>query len=296
MLEAVYLLYAALCAVLFGILHRRSPREAVVKFVFAAAFPVLGLLFPLFWRKTSSFRSDRAEKLESYLRHDAQDDPYRVLRIRDTEKELNVVPLEEALLVGDLGTRRRTMIDLLNQDATDYLEVLRLAVANEDTETSHYAVSALVELKRKLNRSLQELSVRYETSRSDAEFLEGYSEVLRNYIRSGFLDAGTLQRLKYTLAEVLQSRIDADPVAFTVYEEKADIELELGNFAAAEHAALQYADRFPDREEPYLLLMNLYYTSRSPELFRNALLRLKQSGARLSSEGLKSVRFWSEGA
>ncbi|WP_310832545.1 hypothetical protein [Paenibacillus pedocola] len=296
MLETAYLLYLAVCAVCLGFIYRRSPRDAVVRFAFVAAFPVLGLLFPLFQRSRTADAADRLEKLELVLHEDARRDSYPVSRMRDIDKEVNVVPLEEALLVGDLSNRRRTMIDLLNQDATDYLEVLRLAVANEDTETSHYAVSALVEIKRKLNRSIQRLSVRYESSRDDAGFLNGYAEVLRNYIRSGFLDTGTLERLKYDLAEVLQYLIEADPGAFSIYEEKAGIELELGNFAAAERVALQFEERFPDREEPYLLLMKLYHTSRSPVLFQDALLRLKQSSARLSSDGLKFVRYWSEGA
>jgi hypothetical protein len=294
MLEFIYALYAAVCACWLGLRYRRLPQEAIIRFVFAVSFPIVGFLFPLFLMRKDTYGS--SDKLESYLHEDAQAEAYPVARILNTDKEINVIPLEEMLLAGDLTTRRRSMIELLNQDATDYLEVLRMAVANDDTETSHYAVSAIVEIKRKLNRSLQDLSVRYESCRGDAEFLSGYAEVLRNYIRSGFLDYSTLQRLKYNMAEVLQDRIAADPGALDAYNEKVNIELELGNYAAAEQVALVFADRFPDHEEPYLLLLSLYYILRSPQKFHQALLRLKQSNVRLSSDGLKTVRFWSKGA
>ncbi|MDQ0193530.1 hypothetical protein [Paenibacillus wynnii] len=296
MLKNFYFIYAAVCACYFGFRYRHSLPEAAVRFVFAVAFPFVGFLFPLFRRHNANLNSPRVEKLESYLRQDAQTDLSKVSRIVDATKEVNIIPLEEALLVNDLTTRRRTMIDLLKQDATDYLEVLRLAVTNEDTETSHYAVSAIVEVKRKLNHSLQDLSVQYESHRDDAFFLEAYAELLQNYMRSGFLDKGTMQRLKYSLAEVLENWIAADPDAFDVYGQKVQFELELGNYAAAEQVSRLFQDRFPTREEPYLALMNLYFTTRSPQQFNQALLSLKQSNVRLSHEGLRFVRFWSEGA
>ncbi|MDO3411582.1 hypothetical protein QWJ34_17595 [Saccharibacillus sp. CPCC 101409] len=291
-----YLLYAAACALALGLRYRDSRREAAIRLAFAAAFPVIGFLFPLFRRMAPEDGDLREAKLESLLNASAPEEPGRLAELREPEREVNIVPLEEALLIGDLASRRRTMIELLNGDATRNLETIKLAVSNEDTETSHYAVSALVEIKRKLNRSLQELSVQYEFSRQDPVFLKNYAGVLHDYIRSGFLDDDTMQRLRFDLAGVLQLRIEADPGSFDAYEEKVAAELELHNYAAAETAARIFAERFPGREEPYLLLLNLYYSMRAPALFQETLLSLKRSDTRLTSRGLKSVRFWSEGA
>ncbi|AIQ13154.1 hypothetical protein [Paenibacillus durus] len=297
MYKFLYITYIAACACYFFLRFRRSMPEAAVRLAFAAAFPLIGFLLPLFWRqRRQSDESQRIQTLESYLRQDEQADPLKVSHLSEDEKELNIVPLEEALLVNDLTSRRRTMIDLLKQDATEYLEVLRMAVGNEDTETSHYAVSAVVEIKRKLNHSLQEFSVRYETSRDDAHFLASYAEVLQNYIRSGFLDRSTVMQLKYSLTEVLQHWTEADPDAFEAYEQKMRIELELGNYLSAEQASAIMMERFPHREESYLAQMNLYFTLRSPQRFNQALQALKQSPVRLSNDALKLVRFWSEGA
>ncbi|WP_156934115.1 hypothetical protein [Paenibacillus zanthoxyli] len=290
-------MYVAACACYFFLRFRRSMPEAAVKVAFAAAFPLIGFLLPLFWRQQRpSDESQRIQTLETYLRQDEQPDHLKVSHLSEDEKELNIVPLEEALLVNDLTSRRRTMIDLLKQDATEYLEVLRMAVGNEDTETSHYAVSAVVEIKRKLNHALQEFAVRYETSRDDAHFLASYAEVLQNYMRSGFLDGSTLLQLKASLADVLQHWTEADPHAFEAHEQKMRIELELGNYLSAEQAAVLMMERFPYREESYLAQMNLSFTLRSPQRFDQALQALKQSPVRLSNDALKLVRFWSEGA
>ncbi|AKG35013.1 hypothetical protein VK70_10945 [Paenibacillus durus ATCC 35681] len=290
-------MYVAACACYFFLRFRRSMPEAAVRLAFAAAFPLISFLLPLFWRQQRpSDESQRIQTLETYLRQDEQPDPLKVSHLSEDEKELNLVPLEEALLVNDLTSRRRTMIDLLKQDATEYLEVLRMAVGNEDTETSHYAVSAVVEIKRRLNHSLQEFAVRYETSRDDAHFLASYAEVLQNYMRSGFLDGSTLMQLKASLAEVLQHWMEADPEAFEAHEQKMRIELELGNYLSAERAAVLMMERFPDREESYLAQMNLFFTLRSPQRFNQALQALKESPVRLSNDALKLVRFWLEGA
>ncbi|QWU13993.1 hypothetical protein SAMN04487895_101261 [Paenibacillus sophorae] len=297
MYKLLYLIYFAVCACYFFLRFRRSLPEAAIRLAFASAFPLIGFLLPLFWpQRHRCDESQRIQSLEAYLRQDANADPFKVSHLSEAEKELNIVPLEEALLVNDLTSRRRTMIDLLKQDATEHLEVLRMAVGNEDTETSHYAVSAVVEIKRKLNQSLQEFSVRYETSRDDAHFLASYAEVLQNYMRSGFLDGSTLLQLKHSLAEVLQYWTEADPDAFEAHEQKVRIELELGNYIAAEQAAALMMERFPHREESYLAQMNLYFVLRSPQRFNHALQALKQSPVRLSNEALKLVRFWSEGA
>ncbi|WP_025698459.1 hypothetical protein [Paenibacillus forsythiae] len=297
MYKLLYLLYIAASACYFFLRFRRSMPEAAVRLAFAAAFPLIGFLLPLFWRQRRRFdESGRIQTLETYLRQDEQVDPFKVSHLSEAEKELNIVPLEEALLVNDLTSRRRTMINLLKQDATEYLEVLRMAVSNEDTETSHYAVSAVVEIKRKLNHSLQEFSVRYETSRDDAHFLASYAGVLQNYMRSGFLDGSTLLQLKHSLAEVLRHWMDADPGSFEAHEQKVKIELELGNYISAEQAAVLMMERFPHREESYLAQMNLYFALRSPQRFNQALQALKQSPVRLSNDALKLVRFWSEGA
>ena len=59
------------------------------------------------------------------------------------------------------------MIDVLKEDTMQYMEVIKTAVLNEDTETSHYAVSAVMEIKRKLSISLQQLSVKFDQNKRD---------------------------------------------------------------------------------------------------------------------------------
>ncbi|MBD2867544.1 tetratricopeptide repeat protein [Paenibacillus arenilitoris] len=300
MLDLIFIAYLLLCGILLGIRHKRDKREWLLRFALAASLPVIGFLLPLFWRKrwqerNASRATARIAELDAALTIDNLGRHTGVYRKPDAEKERNVVPLEEALLVNDLTNRRRIMIDLLKQDSLEYLEVLRLAVGNEDTETSHYAVSAIMEIKRKLTLAMQELSVKYEENKQDAHLLASYADVLKSYMRSGFLDDRTMLKHKHTYTEVLGRLIAADPDTAGAYKDKLETELDLGRYSDAEQTALQFLERYPRSEDAYLGLMNVYYTLRSIDRLKQTLEQLKQSSIRLSSGALTAVRFWSEG-
>ncbi|MGM0881207.1 MAG: hypothetical protein ACQEXQ_09205 [Bacillota bacterium] len=300
MLDLIFISYLLLCSFFLGIYHRKDKREWLLRFVLASALPVIGFLLPLFWRRrwhnrNASRAAARIAELDVAVSIGDLSGHTGVYRKPETKKEMNVVPLEEALLVNDLPTRRRIMIDLLKQDSLEYLEVLRLAVSNEDTETSHYAVSAIMEIKRKLTLTLQELSVKYEDNKHDAYLLSSYADVLKSYMRSGFLDDRTMLKHKHTYAEVLGKLIEAAPDAAGAYAEKVETELDLGEYAAAEQTAKRFLERFPHSEDAYLGLMNVYFTLRSSEQLKQTLEQLKRSSIRLSSRAMTTVRFWSEG-
>ena len=77
--------------------------------------------------------------------------PFCLLR----EKELNNVPMEEALKINDYELRRKMVMDTLKEDNTlDYLNVLKEALENEDSETSHYASSIIMLLQEKTQKQI----------------------------------------------------------------------------------------------------------------------------------------------
>ncbi|MBD2864243.1 tetratricopeptide repeat protein [Paenibacillus oceani] len=296
MFEIAWLVYIVVCGIVFGIVYRHDRREGWTRFALAASLPVVGFLLPLFRSRRN--RANQARPVESgmfdhfSIRNEEHSSLYDS---PDTVKELNVVPLEEALLVNDFSTRRRVMIDLLKQDSLDYLEVLRLAVSNEDTETSHYAVSAITGIKSKLTLTLQQLSVQYEENKDDSYLLRSYADVLKNYMRSGFLDERTISKHRYTYSAVLARLLELEPESAEAYAEKIEMDLELGEYASAEACAESFLRHCPHDENAYLCLMNVYFTVQSIEKLKDTLDQLKQSPIRLSNEALTTVRFWSEG-
>lgn len=296
MVEIVYILYSAASAGILGVFYRKSPRDWLLRWLLVSIFPIVGWLVPLFWPNSWFRRHNEMDVdilAELVQPEDIQTNDYSKVEV---DKDLNVLSVEEALLVNNYAERRKIMLDVLKQDATAYMDVLQKAVSNEDSETSHYAVSAVMEVKRKLVMSLQELSVQYEANREDPHLLHTYANVISDYIRSGFLDERTLRKYKFTYVLVLGQLLTVSPDSEFAYREKAITELELDRYMEAEQTGLLYLERFVNSEEAYLLLIQVYYEMRSHKKLLETLDLLKRSPLRLSHRALTLVRFWSEGA
>ncbi len=293
----IYIAYLLISFTALLLIYRKSWQEWLIRLIVVAVLPVAGWLFPLFWPKRITAGSKEA--FDDYVRRQQEEHEVRrigVYKQVERQQELNIIPIEEALLVSEHQTRRKVMIDVLKQDSLNYLEILRRAVSNEDTETSHYAVSAIMETKRKLLLSLQELSVKFENQPDDLQVVGAYAEVLRAYMRSGFLDQRTLLKNQYTYLAVLKQYIMLSDQSEWAYQEKINLEIDLQALGDAEQSAQSYLAQYPDSEEAYLSLIKVYYTMQSHSKLQETLERLRGTSLRLSNHALTVVRFWSEGA
>jgi len=292
----IYAGYLLLSAAVLWLLNRQSLQTTAIKLIIVGCIPLIGWLFPMVWIKKPKKSSE--QQFEEYI--ESQMKEHQVRRIGvfnkvEKERELNVVPIEDALIVSQHRDRRQVLIDVLKQDTIQYIEVLQNAMSNEDTETSHYAVSAIMEIKRKLLISLQELEVLYEQKQTDQKVAKTYIDVLAVYLKSGFLDDRTKRKYQYTYLSVLAHYMQCYEQEEWVFTAKLDIEIELGIYADAEQTALQYVEHFPLSERAYLSVLRYYFLVRSHQKLEHALNRLKSSSIRLSNEGLTTVRFWSKG-
>lgn len=258
--------------------------------------PVVGWILPIVWSGKPSKTSE--QKFSDYVESQQQEHKIRRIGIYnelEKKRELDIIPIEDALVVSDHQDRRKVMIDVLKQDAMNYIEILQRAVSNEDTETSHYAVSAIMEMKRKLLLSLQDLSVKYENEQYNMQIVIAYVEVLREFLSSGFLDQRTRRKYQYTYLSVLTHLNKVSDDLEWVYVAKVDMEVQLELFVDAETTALLYLEHFPQSEDAYLALLKIYFVTRSKQKLNQTMSKLKGSTVRLSNHAITTVRFWSEG-
>ncbi len=61
----------------------------------------------------------------------------------DEERERNIVPIQDALAVSDKTNLRHLMLNVLKGDISESLSSISLSLDGEDSETSHYAATAL---------------------------------------------------------------------------------------------------------------------------------------------------------
>ncbi|MDX1699130.1 MAG: hypothetical protein R3250_00870 [Melioribacteraceae bacterium] len=291
---AIYVIFSGLILAIF---NRHSFKEWLIKFIIVTFLPPIGWFSPTIYPKKNTGKNDNT--FSEYIQKQQDDIILQQTGIYEKinfEKELNVVAIEDALTVSNHSDRRRVMIDVLKQDALNYLEVLQIAVKNDDTETSHYAVSAIVEVKRKLSNALQKLVVEYGNSNKNSEIGLAYANVLKQYMRSGFLDERTLRKYKFTYIQLMEDLLNADFSEEFVFIEKSKTELELGLIADAETTSKLFVERYPNNEEAHLNLIKIYFTSNSYVKLQQTITKIKKSRILLSNKGLTIIRYWSEGA
>lgn len=292
----IYILYMIISAIILGFMAKKSVKEWFLKIIIVSFVPIIGWFFPIIWSKM--LIPNKGETLDSYLKKQNDDIEIELLAKEETierEKELNIIPIEEALVMSDFTTRRKVMLDVLKKDAMQYIDVIKMAVLNDDSETAHFAVAAVMEVKRKLSLSLQTFSVEFEKAPYRSMIARSYAQVLREYMKSGFLDEKTLKKYKYTYIQVLEQLIDNGEGDQITFEEKMKVEMELHEYANAEKTGLQYLQYFPGIEEPYICLLDYYYTTKSKISMQRVLDELMNSTIQFSNRALTIVRYWSGG-
>ncbi|ATP40265.1 hypothetical protein CSE16_09530 [Solibacillus sp. R5-41] len=292
----IIFLYIVISAFVLWFFSLGNLQDWVFRCTLVLFLPVIGWFIPSLWPK--KLLRNEGEQFEAYMNAQTDDIAIELRSSKLTiekDRELAVVSIEEALIISDFTTRRRVMLDLLKQDAMKYLDILQTAVTNDDTETSHYAVTAVIEVKRELSLLLQKLSVEFSQNPQDQHVALTYVQVIREYLQSGFLDKQSTKNYRMTYIQVIQSIIENNKATEALFNEKIDMELTLGELQAAEQTALLFKEHYPLSEKPYLQLLAIYCELKSASKFRSVLNNLKNAPITLTNEALVTVRYWSTG-
>lgn len=293
MLKLLALTYLIICLIYCALRYHKNKQDTGVRMIILLFFPLLGLVYLLildFFHYRSQEKTDYLELESEILRH-SEELNQLYLKV-DVEKEINIVPMEEALLLNDTGTRRKMLINVLKEDSLSHIGVLETALQNSDTETAHYAATAVVELKRKLQLELQELSVKFEENKSDVEVIKAYANVLKRYMATGFLDKRTHKKYQFTYSLVLEQLIGSHQAEENDLIEAINVCLDNQEYPKAASYCQLFHSSYPKSEQPFVMSLKLFYCMRSYNEFQAELVRMKQSPIRFTPETLKLIRFW----
>lgn len=229
------------------------------------------------------------------LRREQYDD--FVLRSPDIEKETNIIPFNDALILNDNNTKRKMLIDLLKGEFLQNVNALELALQSDDSETSHYAATAVQQVKSELMKNMRQVEEQLESDEGDYRVHESYRDMLKNYIRIEFLDEQTRKEFTYTYLKTLDKLIRLSPISDPFnYVEKIETAILLHEYQDALETAERFLSLFPDLEEAYFLSMNVHFSMRNQDEFNQVMNRLLSStNIKLSPDKLNQLRFWLKG-
>lgn len=219
------------------------------------------------------------------------DEIYKSVFVESTEGDKNVVPLEEALIINDPVLRRNLILDVLNDNPEEYIELLQQARMNEDVEVVHYASTAMAELAKEYDIRLQKLEQTYASHSDDAGALAAYCDFLGDYIDQGMVQGQMLLLQRNQYGELLKKIAEKDQDS-GIYERMVENDLELENYTEAGRNLEFMTQKWPDRENTWLLWIRYYASQKQGAKLETIIQEMRRRHVYLSSRGKEILAFW----
>lgn len=274
-------------------LHKRSVEHSLATLLITSVFPIGGIFLVGLFYINPKLKQDNPMLDASYDFIKKEKSNYSLTQILNFDKETNVVPLEEALLLSDLDMRREVILNVLKKDVVTYSNYINMALMNDDSETSHYAASSILHAKRKLDLSMHEVSTLYYENLEDHVIALSYADLLHEYMRSVYLGKEDKESYVRDSICVLEKIITKKWTTDQTYMLRL-IQLFLGKKDSRKLAS--YCNLFfygyPDTEEKYILLLEAFFIIQDKKNFDFILKSFRASNLSFSNETLTTIRFW----
>lgn len=213
------------------------------------------------------------------------------LMTEEMNLQKSAVPLQEALVLNDAGLRRSMMLDVLYENPEDYYPLLNEAIANEDGEVVHYATTAMAELTREYDFTLQQLERAYSAQPEQRELLCRYCDFLGEYLEMHLAQGQMEQVQRRQYARLLSKRLEWEPTLEN-HALLADQQIRLGESALAEMTLEKMEGQWP-REERTLMTRLEYAAGQGDGVQVRAVVeKIERGEIYLSAESRKRLDFF----
>lgn len=213
--------------------------------------------------------------------------------VRSTALDTDIIPLQDAFLVQDEKQKRRFFTEAIKQSVVENPDILQQAMHDHDREVAYYAVSMVTDQLESLVQQIFTLEQAMQEQPPTEETLRAYAKLLRQYLsKKAFIDPITGSEKLAAYMRVLHQLIACEPENMNHYLEAARSLMEVQAYRDAEELAAEFLARFPEREEPYRLAIEIAVAKHEPEKVHDTLQRMKALPIALSADALHTIRYW----
>lgn len=286
-------LFAALIVLFVSL--RKDRQNAVATFLFLIAVPAVGFLL---MGLTSLLAAARRKKTAGYDFADLmtfQSSKNYSMR-PNIREELDLVSVEESVHISQTQEKRSLVRNILKRDIEKYSRSIRAALKDTDSETAHYAASAIMEVYRKMALGVQRIEAAYTEDRDDDEVALVYIQALWDFISSGILsEKDREQSIQKYLDGVNRIRSKTpDLLTKEEYIRMSRFYSETGRQPEAEEWAEEALSKY-EAEDTYMNMLRVAYAMQDKGIFDSVLLNLRKSKVILSDKSIDQLRFWIAG-
>lgn len=208
----------------------------------------------------------------------------------------DIVPLEEAILINDVKTRRKFMLETLYDDPMKYWDVIMLAKNNPDVETSHYATTTIAHVQKRFQVSIQELAVAVEKNPDDVELLNKYLETMKKYLESGLLEEHLLRNLRIVYDKNLDKKLIKVATDKFALVEKIRNSIELRDYTTAYEISGLLVNYWPEDEQSWIEAVRVCIVAEDNKILKKRLLEMQTRKINWTQAGKEQMAPWLQGA
>jgi len=282
----IHLVVAILVSVyvFFGKSHLRKEHIIIILVV-----PIVGLIYALTVQLLNTM-GKQGDKNVDMLPLAFDDILWKSLK--STTEDGNLVPLEEAMLIDDFGTRRRIMLDALYDDPMKYLDVLLIARHNDDIDTTHYATTMISHAQKQFQLSLQKFAAAIENEPENSLLLDKYIDTLEKYIQSDLLDEHLLRNQRIAYAKLLDRKLANQPEDQQTLIKKLRNLIELNDYFSAFEVSQFLKQKWPDDERIWIEALRVCVEGKDQKKLEETITEINSANITWTRQGKQEVTPW----
>lgn len=275
-----------IASVIFLVKNKEEKAGAVLMFFLFLAVPVFGILMyyiPIWMFGLLHGRN--VYNIEDLI-YAGENESY--VERPDVEKEMNVVPVKEALVINDSKEKRKVILDIIKTDMSRNYKTILPALKDDDSETSHYAAAMAMEIQSRQRKVINGLEERLAQGESvEEELLKAY----RSYADSRVLTGRDMADIKDRYIRLIKTAGEEKTFGRPYYITLADYLAERKQYEEGIATLRAGIEAEPD-EKLYDKLLELYYLMGRKKEFADTIKEIRNSDIVLSPERLERLRFW----
>lgn len=259
---------------------------------FFAVFPVMGFIIYFLPQWLLNIRKKYSYDRESLVKRFAIE---RAEAMPVVGKELNVIPIKDAMAVSSNKEKRELLLEQLKKDIHTNYKVVLPAGSDSDSESAHYVAAAKMEVYRKKHGELSKAKKELEKQPESTEILRKYLKELQQYIASELLAEKEAEVYKAEYCQRMEQAENMEDNGMTAEEYSCYLIylVELKRYKEAERFWRKHKQD-EKNEASYWKMLQMYYEMGEKQKFYQCLDSLEESPIKLSPEGLKLLRYWTE--
>ena len=182
-------------------------------------------------------------------------------------------------------------MDVLNENPREYVEFLQKAGNNDDTEVVHYAVTAMVEISKENDYTLQKLEAEHIAHPDDLGILTEYCDFLWSCLSQNLMQGQVEVMNRELFSQLMQKKIELCDNALD-YSRLAQNELKRKNHDSAGDIISRMKKKWPHSEEYILLNIQYLAALNKGKEIRKFINKVNNSQIYLSSKTKEELAFW----